>query len=198
MRCGTFIIILFLSMLVGRIYATDANSEKPNIVKWYEEVSNQEVIKKEAKKHGVYLRLVSFGSWAPENACYEYYADLTPEQMRTPGNGKYENISAKFSQTGYGNPVAKEKQPDVLALLWLMDDLVRNDILTLPSRTEYNDDIVVFRIEDPYRIFVYLKIGDKTVCVCRESYHDLLRHLHNKLQEMWTRQPPVKSWDISL
>jgi hypothetical protein len=68
-------------------------------------------------------------------------------------------------------------------------DLLRNDFLSLPEQTA--NPLTLFNIEDPYELFVYLKVGDKSAYVRRLPYHDLCRTLHEKLLAMWDKPKPA-------
>ena len=101
------------------------------------------------------------------------------------------NVPAKLSRFVYGETAPAKTQVDAFNVACLVHDLLRNDFLSLPKQTV--NPMMLFRIESPYDIVVYLRVGDKSVFVRRDSFHDLCRKLHVNLQSMWVEGKSTSS-----
>ena len=189
MRCLNIIVVLFLIVPSVSVCAADnpaAETETP-LIKWLDDAANRASIEKAARGHELYVCLVNAGSYgekekSPRYARYELFADI---KFASKGviNGADFNVPSKLTRFVYGESAPREIQTNAFGVAYLFHDLLRNDFLSLPERTV--NPLILLNIEDPYDMVVYLKVGDKSVYVRRDSFHNLCRKLHEELESMW-------------
>lgn len=164
--------------------------KKTALEKWYNDVTNRESMEQAARGHEIFICLVNVGTWEPEKenpryARYELFADIKFAHKGVINDADFSG-PAKLSRFAYGETKPVEMKVKGFDVACLAYDLLRNDFLSLPKQT--NSPLTLFNFEDPYGLFVYLKVGDKSVFVKRDSFHDLCWKLHVQLQSMWAAQ----------
>lgn len=167
--------------------ATAEEEGFPDAEAWWLAHTDRSSIEKAAEAYPLYLRVVAFGTWGPEDACYELFSEDGVEEI-SDRYGRQSERNAHFVRRSRKAGVREVRDIAPSHLLWLLSDLDRDDFFVLPEGRSKSWLPPVFRLEDPYDIVVFARVGKRTIWVHRRSFHTVCRELHRGIMADWAEK----------